>query len=137
MKPGLHRGQLTTWKDERGFGFIRSVSGSQEIFIHISELKDSTRRQRVGDTIYYHTMVKDKKIRACNAFILGARKKPNSSYALSNKAVNNNYPFPILEVLLLSLLPLIGSLHFAWIATNPIPLILYPNNEPTDFWLIF
>jgi uncharacterized membrane protein YsdA (DUF1294 family) len=27
---------------------------------------------------------------------------------------------------LLSILPLIGSLHFVWITANPIPLILYP-----------
>jgi uncharacterized membrane protein YsdA (DUF1294 family)/cold shock CspA family protein len=127
MKPGLDRGQLTTWKDERGFGFIQSVNGNQEIFLHISELKDSTRRPQVGDTIYYYAIVKDKKIRACNAFILGARNKPNLSSAFLNRANNvSNYPFPILEVLLLSILPLIGSLHFVWITTNPIPLILYP-----------
>jgi uncharacterized membrane protein YsdA (DUF1294 family)/cold shock CspA family protein len=135
MKPGLDRGQLTTWKDEQGFGFIQSVNRNQEIFLHISELKDSTRRPQVGDMIYYYVIVKDKKIRACNAFILGARKKPNSSYALSNKAVNSNYPFPILEVLLLSVLPLIGSLHFAWIATNPIPLMLYPIMSLLTFGL--
>jgi uncharacterized membrane protein YsdA (DUF1294 family)/cold shock CspA family protein len=130
MEPVLHKGQLTKWKDERGFGFIEAVKGSQEVFLHISELKDSTRRPQVGDTIYYYVVVEDEKIRACNAFIAGARSKPNSQPAPSNnKATSNsvsNYPFPILEVLLLSILPLIGSLHFVWITANPIPLILYP-----------
>jgi len=120
MKPGLCRGQLTKWKDERGFGFIQPVDGSQEIFLHISELKDLTRRPQVGDTIYYHVVAKDGKISAGNAFISGARSKPNSS------STYNSYPFPILETLLLSILPLIGSLHCIWITANPIPLILYP-----------
>ncbi|NJO76846.1 MAG: DUF1294 domain-containing protein [Leptolyngbyaceae cyanobacterium RM1_406_9] len=35
-------------------------------------------------------------------------------------------PFPVLETLLLSILPLVGSLHFAWTTANPLPLILYP-----------
>jgi uncharacterized membrane protein YsdA (DUF1294 family)/cold shock CspA family protein len=128
MKPGLHRGQLTKWKDERGFGFIQAVNENKEIFLHISELKDSTRRPQIGDTICYHIVVEDEKIRACNAFILGARSKLNSqSTPLRNRAASKSkYPFPVPEVLLLSILPLIGSLHFVWITANPIPLILYP-----------
>lgn len=130
MEPGLRRGQLIKWKDEKGFGFIKPVDGSQEIFLHISEVKDSTRRPQIGDTIYYHVVAEDGKFRACNAFILGSRSKPSSPFVfLSNKAACNfetKYPFPILEVLLLSLLPAIGSFHFVWITTNPVPLILYP-----------
>lgn len=44
MQPGLRSGKLTKWKDERGFGFIQPVDGSQEVFLHISEVKDATRR---------------------------------------------------------------------------------------------
>lgn len=130
METRLHRGKLTKWKDERGFGFIQPVDGSQEVFLHISELKDSTRRPQVGDTIYYHFVADRGKISACNAFILGARSKSKSPFvSLSNRPASTavrKYPFPILEVLLLSILPLIGSLHFTWITGNPTPLILYP-----------
>jgi uncharacterized membrane protein YsdA (DUF1294 family)/cold shock CspA family protein len=130
MKPGLYKGQLTKWKDKQGFGFIQSFNGNQEIFLHISELKDSTRRPQVGDTICYHIVVEDEKNRAHNAFILGARSKLNSQPTpLRNRATPNGvrkYPFPVLEMLFLSILPLIGSLHFVWITANPIPLILYP-----------
>lgn len=130
MEPGLHKGQLTTWKDERGFGFIQPANGSQEVFLHISELKDATRRPQVGDTIYYQIVPKDGKNQAGNAFILGARSKPNSLTPASSRKSGSNavskYPFPIWEALLLSMLPVIGSLHFAWTTANPIPLILYP-----------
>jgi uncharacterized membrane protein YsdA (DUF1294 family)/cold shock CspA family protein len=128
MEPGLRRGQLKKWKDDRGFGFIQPVDGGQEVFLHISELKDSTRRPQVGDTIYYHVITENKKIRACNAFILGARSKPTSP-SLTNKAISNTVstsPFPVSEALLLSVLPLVGSVHFAWKTANLLPLLLYP-----------
>ncbi|NJO67064.1 MAG: DUF1294 domain-containing protein [Leptolyngbyaceae cyanobacterium RM1_405_57] len=128
MKPVLNQGQLTTWKDDRGFGFIQPADGSQAIFLHISELKDSTRRPQVGDTIYYYAVTENGKLRAHKAFILGARRKPTSTTS-KNQAVFNRAslsPFPVLETLLLSILPLVGSLHFAWTTANPLPLILYP-----------
>ncbi|MDJ1170725.1 cold shock domain-containing protein [Roseofilum sp. BLCC_M154] len=36
MKPTLHKGQLATWKDDRGFGFIQPDNGGKEVFLHIS-----------------------------------------------------------------------------------------------------
>jgi cold shock CspA family protein len=70
MQPSLRSGKLTKWKDERGFGFIQSVDGSQEVFLHISEVKDATRRPQENDIIYYHCVVDSNgKVRACNAFI--------------------------------------------------------------------
>ena len=138
MKLGVGRGQLTKWKDDRGFGFIQPVDGSQEIFLHISELKDATRRPQVGDTIYYHVVAdQDGKLSACNAFILGARSKPTTS-SLNNKATSkaaSTSPFPVLEVLLLSILPLVGAIHFAWTTFNPLPLILYPAMSLLTFAL--
>jgi uncharacterized membrane protein YsdA (DUF1294 family)/cold shock CspA family protein len=137
MKPGLRRGQLVKWKDDRGFGFIQPLDGSPEVFLHISELKDATRRPSIGDTIYYHLGPdKNNKVQACNAFILGARNKPaSSSSSKSISHAGNKYPFPIWELLLLSILPLVGSIHFAWKTTNPIPLILYPLMSLLTFGL--
>lgn len=138
MKLGVGRGQLTKWKDDRGFGFIQPVDGSQEIFLHISELKDATRRPQVGDTIYYHAVAsEDGKVSACNAFILGARSKRTPS-SLNNKATSHpasTPPFPVLEVLLLSILPLVGAIHFAWTTGNPLPLIVYPAMSLLTFAL--
>ncbi|MBD2067018.1 cold shock and DUF1294 domain-containing protein [Leptolyngbya sp. FACHB-671] len=128
MEPVLVKGQLRTWKDAKGFGFIQPADGSQEIFLHISQIKDSTRRPKVGDTIYYYAVAEDGKFRAHKAFILGARRKPTLT-APRNKALSSNVslsPFPVLETLLLSILPLVGSLHFTWATANPLPLILYP-----------
>ncbi|NJP12005.1 MAG: DUF1294 domain-containing protein [Leptolyngbyaceae cyanobacterium RU_5_1] len=68
----------------------------------------------------------DHKVRACNAFILGAR---NKSASLSNCAKPSDaiaLSFPIVEVVLLSLLPLVGATHCTWTTRNPLPLVLYP-----------
>lgn len=127
MKPNLHRGKLTKWKDERGFGFIQPIEGSKEVFLHISELKDATRRPQENDTIDYQRIVEsDGRVRACNAFILEARKKAASVKNNAKPRTANASNFPMVETLLLSILPLLGVTHFAWTIGNPLPLIPYP-----------
>ncbi len=133
MKSGLCRGQLIKWKDERGFGFIQPADGSREAFLHISELKDATRRLQLGDTIYYHVATEDGKIRACNAFISGARSQPTSPSAIYKPTFIGK--FPIWEVLLLSAVPLSGSIHLAWQIANPLLLIFYPAMSLLTFGL--
>jgi uncharacterized membrane protein YsdA (DUF1294 family)/cold shock CspA family protein len=139
MKPGLRRGKLTTWKDDRGFGFIQPADGSPEIFLHINGLKDVSRRPIVGDTIYYQIAEQDGKSRATNAFILGARLKPASqSFSSANPTgqAKSLYPYPILEVVLLAIFPLGGAIHFLLKTEgNPLPLILYPVMGAVSFAL--
>jgi uncharacterized membrane protein YsdA (DUF1294 family)/cold shock CspA family protein len=136
MQPGLRSGKLTKWKDERGFGFIQPVDGSQEVFLHISEVKDATRRPQENDTIYYHRAVdSDGKVRACKAFILGAR---NKSAALSHRdqpSAGITSSFPIVEVVSLSLLPLLGAIHFTWTTRNFLPLAVYPVMSVLTYFL--
>lgn len=72
MKPVLYKGQLKTWKDDRGFGFIKPNDGSKEVFLHISALKGTSRRPKAGDTILYELVTEsDGKVRASNASIQG------------------------------------------------------------------
>ncbi|MCV3212740.1 cold shock and DUF1294 domain-containing protein [Plectonema radiosum NIES-515] len=130
MKPVWHKGKLTTWKDDKGFGFIRSGNGSQDVFLHITALKETNHRPQVGDVICYQlTVDKDGRIHACNASIEGVVSKPIP--ITSYKAIKKETFKPkaksslIFEVLLLSLLPGLGAMHFALTTFNPIPLILY------------
>lgn len=77
MKSVMRRGLLTTWKDDRGFGFIRPSDGSKEIFLHISVIKAASRRPKVGDKILYElTAEADGKVRAINAVIEGVAPLP-------------------------------------------------------------
>ena len=49
----MHKGQLTSWIDDKGFGFIKSAELKQDTFIHISALKEMSRKPKVGDFIYF------------------------------------------------------------------------------------
>jgi uncharacterized membrane protein YsdA (DUF1294 family)/cold shock CspA family protein len=129
MNAGLYRGKLTKWKDDRGFGFIQPVDDSPEVFLHISALKDSSRRPIVGDTIYYHIARKDGKVYASYAFILGARLKQDSQSSLSNQKTTaqtqNSYPSLVLKVVALSILPAMGMAQFSLKTGNPLVFIMY------------
>jgi cold shock CspA family protein len=48
----LH-GQLKTWNDDRGFGFIQPQHGNHEIFVHISAFPRDGQRPRVGETLSF------------------------------------------------------------------------------------
>lgn len=81
MQRKLHQGKLINWKDDRGFGFIQDKNSREQIFIHISELKDSTRRPEPGDTIFFYTAIDKErgKTKAIQAFISGHRdRSPNT-----------------------------------------------------------
>ncbi|MCY7366656.1 MAG: cold shock and DUF1294 domain-containing protein [Chamaesiphon sp.] len=125
MTTNLRSGRLTKWNDEGGFGFIQPIDKGQTVYLHISEIKDSTRRPQLDDTIYYYMITEeDGKLRADNAFILGARRKTTSlSRSLTDRETS---PFPIQIIVLLSILPLVGSIHFFAVTRNPLPFILYP-----------
>lgn len=67
-----NKGFLKTWKDDRGFGFIKPADGSEDIFIHISALGEGARRPHRGDIIFYQIEhSEDGKTKAVNATIQG------------------------------------------------------------------
>ena len=72
MSSPLQQGKLTTWNDDREFGFIQLEEGRPSIFLHVSALKQGCRRPRVGDTIMYQQGLVDGKVRAVTASIQGA-----------------------------------------------------------------
>jgi cold shock CspA family protein len=76
------KGTLTNWNGRRGFGFIKCESYDEDIFIHISALKDSARSPRVGDIIYFDRMLDESgKQRAEYASIKGVAAKPVAGVA--------------------------------------------------------
>lgn len=46
------RGQLRSWNDQKGFGFIRPEHGGDEVFAHISAMR-GVRRPVQGDRVLY------------------------------------------------------------------------------------
>jgi uncharacterized membrane protein YsdA (DUF1294 family)/cold shock CspA family protein len=53
MAPGRMRGTLTTWNDDRGFGFISSPETPDNVFVHISAFPNGAPRPEVGDAVSF------------------------------------------------------------------------------------
>ncbi len=50
------KGKIDQWKDDRGFGFIKSNGGSEKIFFHISSVKKNARRPQIGDIVLFESI---------------------------------------------------------------------------------
>ncbi|AOX01033.1 DNA-binding protein [Moorena producens PAL-8-15-08-1] len=110
MKPVLHQGKLITWKDDRGFGFIKPNDGGKDVFLHISALKGASRRPKVGDRILYEQVAEpDGKIRAARASIQGVAPRPLPT---KRKPRKRSLLETILGVLILAAMALF-TMHFS------------------------
>ncbi len=58
-----HKGRMTSWKDDRGFGFIAPNGGGQQVFVHIKSFANRQRRP-AGDEVVTYELRTDAKGRA-------------------------------------------------------------------------
>lgn len=135
MKPSLRKGKLTTWKDDRGFGFIKNTDGSKDIYLHISHLKGMSRRPKVGDTIIYELKTEaDGKLRAANAAIEGVVPQPLSKYQQrkQNRLLQTVIGIPVMAVAALISIIFNGSYSQESTNNRPTPSIA-PNTSVIKF----
>lgn len=48
-----YQGRITTWKDDKGYGFVVQNGGSEQIFVHIKSLQNHQRRPQVNEIVTY------------------------------------------------------------------------------------
>lgn len=82
------KGKITSWNDEKGFGFITSNTGGKRIFVHIKAFSHRSRRPEVNQMVTF-ALSTDKQGRACavNATLAGDRltqktQKTNASISI-------------------------------------------------------
>jgi cold shock CspA family protein len=48
-----YQGRVTSWKDEKGFGFVTPNGGGDRIFLHVSDFSERHKRPEIGDLVTY------------------------------------------------------------------------------------
>lgn len=68
------KGKITAWDDGKGYGFITPLQGGERVFIHITALKNRSRRPQLNEIVTYQLSA-DKQGRKCaaNATLVGDR----------------------------------------------------------------
>ncbi|MFZ2168236.1 MAG: cold shock domain-containing protein [Methylococcaceae bacterium] len=114
MTKRMIKGVLKTWKEDRGFGFIKPDAGGKDVFIHISALKGVSRRPITGDVIYYQ-IAKDNrgKYKAINAQIEGAGLMENITGDMLNNESSKKGVIAITLGLLI-IIAIAGFIYIRW-----------------------
>ena len=68
------KGKITSWNDDKGFGFITPISGGKRVFVHIKAFSNSSRHPDINQLVTY-ALSNDKQGRPCaaNATLVGNR----------------------------------------------------------------
>jgi uncharacterized membrane protein YsdA (DUF1294 family)/cold shock CspA family protein len=82
------KGKLTSWNEEKGFGFITPMTGGKQIFIHIKAFSNRNRRPVAGQIVTYElSSDKQGRPRAIKATLTGDKlpektKRSNGSLSI-------------------------------------------------------
>jgi len=130
------RGQLRSWNDQKGFGFIRPEQGGDEVFAHISAMRGARRPEQGDRVLYVSEQDKNGRLRATHVRLdaglsidePGIRRKPHNvtvqsrkdAGAVSTPKARRRHTMPVqwgipklLGLLLLCLLPALGIARLA------------------------
>ena len=58
------KGRITSWKDDKGFGFITPIGSSKQIFVHIKSFTNRNGRPKLNQVVSY-SISQDKHGRPC------------------------------------------------------------------------
>lgn len=54
------QGRITSWKDDKGFGFITPNGGGKQVFVHVSAFRNRQRRPEGDELVTYELAVDEK-----------------------------------------------------------------------------
>ena len=79
-----YQGRITTWQDDKGFGFITPNGGDARIFVHIKSFSNRQRRPAGNEIVTYELKVDDKgRAQAAVVAFVGEQMLPSSSSGYS------------------------------------------------------
>ncbi len=84
----LQKGKITSWNDDKGFGFITPNNGGVRMFIHIKAFSLRNVRPEVGDVVVYSVAKDDKgRFQAVNAKFANDKQPQRSTGPVSWSAI--------------------------------------------------
>lgn len=103
------QGRITTWKDDKGFGFITPNGGGEQVFVHISAISSRQRRPEGNELVSYDLTTDGKgRYQAKSVVLAGEQLSP--SHSPSNALPTS---FTVFFVFLVVASVVIGYLPFA------------------------
>lgn len=80
-----YQGRITTWKDDKGFGFITPNGDTTQVFVHINSFSNRQRRPTGNEIVTYELKVDGKgRAQAGAVAFVGEQAAPSSSSRQSN-----------------------------------------------------
>ena len=120
-----YQGRITTWKDDKGFGFITPTSGGEQVFVHISAFLNRQRRPLGNELVTYELKTDGKnRVQATAVMLVGDKAVPR---------VSRGSRFPVLLVIgfigLIALCVVLGRLPTAvlivYLAASLVTFVAY------------
>lgn len=74
-----YQGKITSWKDDKGFGFITPNGGGDQVFVHIKSFSNRQRRPVGNESVIYELESDGQgRLRATGVKFVGERRTSNS-----------------------------------------------------------
>ncbi len=124
------KGKITSWNDDKGFGFISSMAGEGRIFVHIKAFKNRTQRPSIGDIVTY-SVATDANNRPCAIEVLPVGLKPMRSRRKRSQKLPDlvafTYLIAIIAAALIFAIPV--SIAIIYIVLSIITFICYARDK--------
>lgn len=127
------KGKVTSWNEQKAYGFIEPVNGGKDIFLHKSALVNKQRIPKVNDIITF-TVIEDKNGRnCCHEATFSGEKTGNNIMVSHNNGFNRQRKFLLCFGFLFMLLVGIAiwdvelppSFYYLYLSLNALTFIFY------------
>lgn len=124
-----HQGRITTWKDDKGFGFIAPNGGGEQVFVHISSFSNRERPPEGNELVTYELKA-DGKRRAQANTVAFVGEKPAPPVAVTSPRY---WPFAFWHLSLSQLSPAASRLlflRFTLSQVSPLSSLTLSTSQP-------
>lgn len=120
-------GKITTWKDDKGFGFITILGKKDKIFVHINAFENRLVRPSEGDSLTFEIKLDDQ--RRANATNVRYAHEKNKAKSSGNSKLGFSQIFAMTYCFVLLALLITGKIPFsvvlAYLVLGVITFIVY------------